>query len=66
MLELDDQQRDRVADKLADAANIAVGGLVFGQSFAARSFSYALALLGISLWVMLMGWSVLLTRVRRP
>jgi hypothetical protein len=38
------------ADKLADAANLAIGGLVFGQLLAIGSFSVLLALVGLALW----------------
>ena len=46
MLWLDDRQREMLADKLPDAANLALGALFFGQFLSDRPFSRALALSG--------------------
>jgi hypothetical protein len=47
-------------DKLPDAANMAIGGLAFGQFVTTGSFSPGLALLGIGLWVLFIGWAAVL------
>jgi hypothetical protein len=59
MLVLKRAQRVLVGEKLADAANLAVGALVFGQALTDR-FSPALGVLGLVLWVTLMIWGVVL------
>ena len=53
MLRLKRTQREMLADKLPDTANLALGALGFGQ-FLAASFSIALLLLGMALWTLLM------------
>ena len=60
MLELKKSQRAMLVDKLPDVANVAVGALFFGQFFGERAFSPLLALLGLGLWGLLIGWAVLL------
>ena len=47
-------------DKLPDAANLAIGALVFGQFVASGRFSLRLALLGLTLWAVFMGWATAL------
>lgn len=42
-----------VAEKLLDAANIAIGGLVFGQFVSGQPFSIGLA--GVGFWLWLIG-----------
>ena len=59
MLVLKSRQRDLIAEKLADAANPAVGALVFGQALT-DAFSPLLAFVGIFLWVCLMVWGAVL------
>ena len=49
-------------DKLPDAANLSIGGLVFGQVLAVDGFSVRLALLGVGLWTLLMVLALLLAR----
>jgi hypothetical protein len=46
MIESDAKQRTLIADKLFDAANVAAGGMVFGQFLAERPFSTDLAIFG--------------------
>jgi hypothetical protein len=65
MLELNREQRARMADKLPDAGNVALGALVFGQFLSDRPFSVGTAGLGILSWVLFMGLSVYLEK-RRP
>ena len=64
MLEFDDRQREVLIDKLPDAANLALGGLLFGQFVADRPFSVALALAGVAAWVALLVWSLFLAKGR--
>ena len=65
MLEWNKEQRRVLIDKLADAANVAAGGLLFGQFLSDRPFSTVTALCGIGAWVLLMGWSLHLARRKR-
>jgi hypothetical protein len=44
--------------QLPDAANLAIGGLVFGQFVASGGFSLRVALVGLALWAIFMGWAV--------
>lgn len=53
-------RRALLVDKISDAANLAVGGLVFGQSLSDRLFSPLLAALGLALWVLLIGCAIVL------
>ena len=53
MLRLKRAQREMLADKLPDTANLALGALVFGQ-FLATGFSWIVAVLGLALWILLM------------
>lgn len=57
MLEFRGRQWSMLADKLADAANVAVGALFFGQFLSDREFSLALALAGVAAWVTLLVWA---------
>lgn len=50
MLVLSRRQRELLADKLLDAANLAAGGLVFGQFVTGSSFSVPVARLGVVSW----------------
>jgi hypothetical protein len=44
-----------IMDKLPDAANLALGGLVFGQFLGDRPFSPGVAVLGLGTWAVLVG-----------
>ena len=59
MLVLKPTQRAMFADKLPDAANLAMGALVFGQ-FLGGGFSPLVALLGLGLWAFFMSWAAVL------
>jgi hypothetical protein len=56
MLRWTRSQRAMFADKLPDAANLALGALVFGQ-FLGADFSPLLAAAGGIVWVFFMGWA---------
>ena len=47
-------------DKLPDAANLALGGLVFGQFLGDRPFSLGVAVLGIVTWAAFLGGAFVL------
>jgi hypothetical protein len=51
MLRLKREQRRVLVDKLPDAANVAAGALVFGQTLSDRRFSVTLAVVGFFLWL---------------
>ena len=58
MIEFNPKQRTLVADKLFDAANVAAGGMIFGQFVAARPFSTTLAMAGLIVWIAFVSISV--------
>lgn len=60
MVELRRQQRAMFVDKLPDFANVAVGALVFGQFLGNGVFSPYVALAGLGLWIVFMGWAAFL------
>lgn len=66
MLRWNDQQRAVLIDKLADVANVAAGGLLFGQFLSNRFFSIIAASCGVAVWVLLMSGSMYLARRKRP
>ena len=66
MIELDAKQRTLIADKLFDVANVAAGGMVFGQFLSERPFSNLLATTGLAIWVALFVFSVALQGRTRP
>ena len=51
MLRLKRRQRAVLAEKLPDAANLAIGALFFGQLLAERAFSIRLAVFGLAAWL---------------
>jgi hypothetical protein len=62
MVGLSREQRRTLADKLPDMANVAVGGMVFGQFLSDRPFSPLLALSGLVLWALVIATVVFLGR----
>ena len=52
-------------DKLPDAANLALGALVFGQLLSERPFSAGIAVLGLVMWLALLGAAFRLGGKRR-
>ena len=62
MLRLKRGERAVLVDKVPDIANVGAGALVFGQFLSDRVFSPGLALIGIALWLFLLGCAVLIAR----
>ena len=62
MLGLTQEQRRTLVDKLPDTANLAVGALVFGQFVGDRPFSRLVAAAGLTIWLALLAWALLLGR----
>lgn len=60
MVGLTTEQRRMLIDKLPDAANLALGALVFGQLLGSQPFSIGLALLGVGTWFTLVGGAFML------
>jgi len=54
MLKLPQKTRALLADKFADAGNLALVALTLGQALSDR-FSKAVAVIGIGLWLLLLG-----------
>ena len=64
MVELSEEQRRVVVDKLPDMANVAAGAMVFGQFIGDQPFSITVAAAGVAAWIALGGIVFLLTRRR--
>jgi hypothetical protein len=64
MIGFTSEQRRMLIDKLADAANLALGALVFGQFVADQPFAPTVAILGMSAWASLLGLALFLGRAR--
>jgi hypothetical protein len=62
MVRFSQKQRAMLLDKLADAANLALGALVFGQFLGDRPFSFGVAAFGLTAWFALLGWALVLGR----
>ena len=60
MVGLTKEQRGMLIDKIPDAANLALGALVFAQFLDERRFSPALAVSGIGVWLGLLVCGLLL------
>lgn len=60
MVGLTREQRRMLIDKLPDAANLALGALVFGQFLGDRPFSAAVAVLGVVTWAAFLGGAFIL------
>jgi hypothetical protein len=61
MLRLKTRERELLADKLPDLANLAAGALVFGQ-FLATDFSVVVAVGGVVVWGALIAWALYFKR----
>ena len=66
MLLLDSEQKAMLADKLPDAANLAIGALFFGQFLSDRPFSIAVALAGSGAWLALFILGIVFARRKTP
>jgi hypothetical protein len=64
MLRFGKRQREVWIDTLSQAANVAAGGLLFGQFVGDRPFSTKLGCAGIAAWIILLLWSTFLARDR--
>lgn len=62
MVRFTSEQRQMLIDKMPDAANLALGALVFGQFLGDRPFSAQVAAGGLSGWIGLLGYALLLGR----
>ena len=62
MLDFDPDQRRMLMNKLPDAANLAVGALVFGQFIGARPVSWGLIAVGLWTWAALIGLALVIGR----
>ncbi len=60
MVGLTPEQRKTLIDKLADAANLALGALVFGQFLAEQPFSTLAAIGGLVVWASLLAFVLVL------
>ena len=61
MLRLNARQRAVLVETLRELANLAAGALVLGQFVGQQPLSLGTVLDGIALWVVLVGWAVLLS-----
>jgi hypothetical protein len=61
MLRLSSRRRELLSDKFADAANVALGALVFGQFVSEQPYSTTVAVVGFSIWLALTSMAVLMT-----
>ena len=61
MLRLKARRRGVLVETLRELANLAAGALVLGQFVGQQPLSVWVVLGGIALWVVLVGWAVLLT-----
>ena len=62
MLDLTPEQRQLLSDKLPDAANVALGALVFGPLLGSGSFSIVRIAAGSVIWVLVFGFCLLIGR----
>ena len=63
---LTETQRVLLADKVLDLANIAAGGMIFGQFLADGPFSVSLAVWGLAWWLLLVANAMRLFRGPKP
>jgi len=66
MLRLKPGQRRVLVERLPELANFAVGSLLFGQFLSDRPFSWWLALGGLTMWLGLMGFTLLWVSMEEP
>jgi hypothetical protein len=58
MLRLTTRRREVLLEKGPDMANLAMGGLVFGQFLSPEPFSLPVALGGLGVWIAVMGLAI--------
>ena len=61
-MQLNQRQREILAEKLADLGNIAVGSLVFGYVVRTEAFNGLSLIFGITLAALMYAFSILLTK----
>ena len=66
MVGFDRSQRRLLAETVRDIANIAAGAMVFGQFVAGGPFSLPVAIFGGGLWVVLVGYAVVIAKGSEP
>jgi predicted acyltransferase len=66
MVGLKPVQRRVLVAHLPELANVAAGSLLFGQFLSERPYSVSLALLGVGVWVVLIGYVCALAAGERP
>ncbi|MBI2185735.1 MAG: hypothetical protein HYU37_01285 [Acidobacteria bacterium] len=59
-------QRRVLVAHLPELANVAAGSLLFGQFLTERPYSLLLALVGVVVWTILIGWVFVLAAGERP
>ena len=62
MLDLTPEQRQLLFDKLPDAANVALGALVFGPLLDTGSFSIEKISAGAAIWFLVFGFCLFIGR----
>ncbi len=62
MLGLRQAQRTVLAEKIPDLANLAAGGLIFGQFVGGQPFSPTVAMVGVITWVAMIGLTLVIAR----
>jgi hypothetical protein len=65
MVGFDRSQRRLLAETVRDIANIAAGAMVFGQFVGGGTFSIRLAMFGGGLWVVCVGYAVVIAKGSR-
>lgn len=66
MLVLNQGQRELLADKLLDTANLAVAALLWGQFATGSPFSFPVAVFGVTVWCLLSCLAIMLIGRRTP
>jgi hypothetical protein len=65
MVDLTRRQRELLADKLPDFANVAAAGLVFGQFASGQAISARVAVAGFAVWTIVIVLSVMIAGRRQ-
>ena len=59
------RQRELLLEKWPDLANLAMGGLVFGQFLSDEPFSIPVGLVGLAIWIAVMALALVLAGERQ-